>query len=343
MEDPVAEIPKVIRLLTQSTPSVQKHTIEKFFTPSASFTHPFVRTGSFVGSRWLIVQIYRWYKIMSPGIELEINSIAFDAANNILYLTITQDFRIFLVPFYSAPVTLTSVVKLSKQRESRLRSPLSPHPPLHPQGDRHIRFSRLPSSPLSRPGTSSDDDDDDNDSGTVARGPAASRRDFPINHSYSSNSSTEAHSSRRARADAPAPSRPRPKRHSSPLTTVSYRHYNNRPPSGRQLQRDRERERGGDRELYYIVSQEDLYQTSEFIKFVMPYGTGSILVLFWHVFALVFSVLGVVVWWPVVYAEERGWRIPGNVLRGRSLQSAREVEWPTTGVGDGERNREKDE
>lgn len=70
----VAEIPTVIRLLTQSVPSVQKETIERYFTPSASFTHPFCRTGSFDGSRWLVLQIYRFYKIMSPGIEIEVKS-----------------------------------------------------------------------------------------------------------------------------------------------------------------------------------------------------------------------------------------------------------------------------
>lgn len=71
----VAEIPKVIHLLTQSTPSVQTETIEKYFTSSASFTHPFCRTRSFEGSRWLITRIYRFYKIMSPQLDLEVKSV----------------------------------------------------------------------------------------------------------------------------------------------------------------------------------------------------------------------------------------------------------------------------
>lgn len=65
----------MIRLLTQSPPSLQQATIEKFFTPSASFTHPFCSTRSFDGSRWLIVMIYRFYKIMSPRIDLEVKSV----------------------------------------------------------------------------------------------------------------------------------------------------------------------------------------------------------------------------------------------------------------------------
>jgi hypothetical protein len=71
----VTEVSHVIRALVQSTPSVQRATIERYFTADASFTHPFCRTGSFNGSRWLIWCIYRWYKIMSPKIEIDIDSI----------------------------------------------------------------------------------------------------------------------------------------------------------------------------------------------------------------------------------------------------------------------------
>lgn len=69
------EITQIIHLLTQSLPSTQRATLEKYFLPNASFTHPFCRTGSFEGSRWLIWCIYRWYKIMSPRIELGVDSV----------------------------------------------------------------------------------------------------------------------------------------------------------------------------------------------------------------------------------------------------------------------------
>ena len=75
MDDPVSEIPGVIQALTQSPPSIQRQTLEKYFTPDASFTHPFCRTGSFNGSRLLILAIYRWYKILSPRIELAVDSV----------------------------------------------------------------------------------------------------------------------------------------------------------------------------------------------------------------------------------------------------------------------------
>ncbi|CAD6589431.1 MAG: hypothetical protein ASARMPREDX12_003767 [Alectoria sarmentosa] len=140
-----AEIPQVIHLLTQSPPSTQRKTLETYFTPSASFTHPFCRTGSFEGSRWLIWCIYRWYKIMSPKIEISVDSYnrvvdgaigkrgpigkrwltnclesatAYDPKNLILYVSIHQLFRIWLVPFFSAHVSLVTVLHLVPQKHT---------------------------------------------------------------------------------------------------------------------------------------------------------------------------------------------------------------------------------
>ena len=75
MEDPQREITGVIHLLTQSPPSIQQQAIEKYFVSSAEFIHPFCRTGTFDSSRFLIRAIYRWYKILSPRIDLKVNSI----------------------------------------------------------------------------------------------------------------------------------------------------------------------------------------------------------------------------------------------------------------------------
>lgn len=75
MDDPVQEIAGVISQLTQGSPAVQAAAIDKYFTPDAAFTHPFCRTGGWNGSRGVIHAIYRWYKIMSPQIGLEIHSI----------------------------------------------------------------------------------------------------------------------------------------------------------------------------------------------------------------------------------------------------------------------------
>lgn len=120
-------------MLTQSPPREQSHTIETYFTPNASFIHPFCRTGSWEHSRFLIQAIYRWYKVLSPKIELTVHSVgmpthfspnplirglnvddppAFDKKNLLLYVTLSQVFRIWFIPFHCAPVDLTSVLTL---------------------------------------------------------------------------------------------------------------------------------------------------------------------------------------------------------------------------------------
>jgi hypothetical protein len=73
----------------------------------------------------------------------------------------------------------------------------------------------------------------------------------------------------------------------------------------------------GHHKLYYIIKQEDLYQTSEFVKFILPH-VGQWIVLALHAFATVFCILGVFLWWPFVWMEEKGW-IPGRVLSGGNI------------------------
>ena len=77
----VADIPTVIRGLTQSPPSFQETVLHRYFTNNVSFTHPFCRVPSFEGSRWWVSKIFQWYKIMSPRIELEIHSIGMSTGN----------------------------------------------------------------------------------------------------------------------------------------------------------------------------------------------------------------------------------------------------------------------
>jgi hypothetical protein len=62
-------------VLLTCTSLCQTEAINAYFTPNASFTHPFCRTGSFEGSRNVIHAIYKWYKLLSPKIELKVNSV----------------------------------------------------------------------------------------------------------------------------------------------------------------------------------------------------------------------------------------------------------------------------
>lgn len=71
----VRDIPGVVRQLTQGSPSKQAEAIDTYFTKDAVFIHPFCRVPRFSNSRELIQGIFRWYKIMSPHIDLTINSV----------------------------------------------------------------------------------------------------------------------------------------------------------------------------------------------------------------------------------------------------------------------------
>ncbi|KAJ5651652.1 hypothetical protein N7507_009078 [Penicillium longicatenatum] len=190
MERPVEEIKVVIQLLTQSSPSLQRKCLERYFTADASFYHPFCYVPSFEGSRWFVLKIFQWYKIMSPRVEMEIHSVAFDEQSLKLYVHMSQIFSIWIVPFHVAPVTLTTVLDLTPESSQ-------------------------------------------------------SRQDQP---------------------------------------------------------------------LYYIKRQEDLYQTSEFIKFLLPH-VGHWLISAWHLFATFFCIIGAYALWPMLWLEENNY-LPGRIAQG---------------------------
>jgi hypothetical protein len=129
----------VIHLLVEGSPSDQKNTLEAYFVPHASFTHPLCRVPSFshysfpligeIDSRWVIWMIYRWYKILSPRIILDVecggkypsfNSkrsvhnyiLEFNQKSSILFVEIRQIFSLFFVPFYKSNVHLTTKLHL---------------------------------------------------------------------------------------------------------------------------------------------------------------------------------------------------------------------------------------
>lgn len=216
MENPTKEISNIIHTLTQATPSRQRDALERYFTPDAAFIHPFCRTGSGrlvlfghnFNSRWLILQIYQWYKLISPNIQLKVLSTALDEENLLLYVTIRQQFRLWFVPFYEADVKLTTVLQLAEGDETG------------------------PSSTKS----------------LVRKEP----------YSYA------------AVADPDLDSNGTSKR-----------------------------------SLYYITEQNDLYQTNEWIKFLVPWGIGSTVVVLWQLFATFLSVLGAVVFFPQTWWKER--------------------------------------
>lgn len=80
----VKEIAGVITSLCRGTPEEQETTLNSFFLPNAAFSHPFCRVPSFskgaiplaggVDSLWVILGIYRWYRTLSPHIDITVDS-----------------------------------------------------------------------------------------------------------------------------------------------------------------------------------------------------------------------------------------------------------------------------
>lgn len=216
MEHPIEEIPDIIHVLTQATPTSQKRALQHYFTPDANFIHPFCMTGSWdfkilgyhITSRWAILQIYQWYKLISPRIDLQVLSTAFDEQQLLLYVTIRQQFRLWMVPFYEADVRLTTVLRLAEGDET---GPIS-----------------------------------------------VTKRVRKEPYSYAAVADPN--------LDANGTSR---------------------------------------RKLYYITEQNDLYQTNEWIKFLVPWGVGSTLMIMWQLFATFLSILGAFVFFPGTWWKER--------------------------------------
>lgn len=119
MENPVTEITPIITALTTSPPIHQRHVIETYFLPDSSFDHPLCRVprcqNSFFFSRFLILAIYRWYKVLSPNIQIGVNSVAFDEPKGKLYVDSTQVFIFWFIPWHHIVVSLVSVLDLEKR------------------------------------------------------------------------------------------------------------------------------------------------------------------------------------------------------------------------------------
>ncbi|RYP54660.1 hypothetical protein DL768_000596 [Monosporascus sp. mg162] len=134
MDHPVREIPGIITALTQGNSEEQAKALEDYFLPDAYFVHPLCRVPSFgdraipfpfslltlptrtLNSRWLVLMIYNWYRILSPKILFTIDSVVFDRRASLLYLTMRQTFTLWFVPFdlwQAKDVKLVTVLELA--------------------------------------------------------------------------------------------------------------------------------------------------------------------------------------------------------------------------------------
>ncbi|KAK7892930.1 hypothetical protein LTR67_007167 [Exophiala xenobiotica] len=176
--------------------------------------------------------IYRWYKILSPHIDVFIDSVAFDKEKMLLYVSIHQNFRLWVVPFYIAPVQFVTVLQLTTD----------PFP--QPPDD---------SAPTIEPSSS-----------TAGQ----------------------------------QPSRKNGRRRSIKFEDGKKR------KGAKEDSSDSAKEAGNAEDTkYYIQSQDDLYQTSEWIKFLVPWGIGALLVIVCQFWATIFCVIGtkifdLILWLP---------------------------------------------
>ncbi|OCH91565.1 hypothetical protein OBBRIDRAFT_792163 [Obba rivulosa] len=115
MEDPASEIRSVIQLLTAAVnPSIQAAALERYFTPDASFRHPLAYVPSAPASRDSILAIYKWYRILSPHIKMDVSDVVYDDTHDHpqLFVKCEQVFHIRWSPLKPAPVPLTTHVML---------------------------------------------------------------------------------------------------------------------------------------------------------------------------------------------------------------------------------------
>ncbi|KAI5115341.1 hypothetical protein M0805_008995 [Coniferiporia weirii] len=118
MNDPRSEIPGVVKALTMAeTPARLRGAVHKYFDDNASFVHPLCNVLPAPGSRESILGVYQWYRDLSPGTEAEVQSLVYDEDKKVAYIEVVQSVQIFLSPFKTRPMRLTTKLSL-KQSQS---------------------------------------------------------------------------------------------------------------------------------------------------------------------------------------------------------------------------------
>ncbi|KAK0636943.1 hypothetical protein B0T17DRAFT_520324 [Bombardia bombarda] len=282
MEHPVKDVRGVIRALCQGTPEEQRDAVNRYYLPSASFVHPFCRVPSFEGvkvplvgeldSRMLLLAVYRWYKILSPKFELEIESTVFDQRAGLLYLTILQTFSIWFIPFHKAPVRLVTVLHLTA-------------PSSQQQASEHNNAK-----PITNGTVTPNNNNNNNSSSQSATSSDEGFADGDSEPSYAEVASGSAH--------VPASG----ESGSSSLAAVAERINGNGSGNGNGTSSLSGSISGGNHShshnKYMIKRQEDFYQVNEFLKFLFM-APGALLWSAWQLWSTFFCVVGAVLLGPV--------------------------------------------
>ncbi|KZP10329.1 hypothetical protein FIBSPDRAFT_922371 [Athelia psychrophila] len=137
MQDPRAELPTIISILTStSSPSLQRATLRRFYTADAAFAHPLCRVAPGPCSRERILGVYQWYRVLCPVVKAEVVEVSWDqhpgghpkgdvhgaeivgegngngstsagGEGNTVYVQVVQWCKLRISPFAAAPARLT--------------------------------------------------------------------------------------------------------------------------------------------------------------------------------------------------------------------------------------------
>lgn len=182
--------------------------------------------------------------------------LAFDKQNLLLYVSIHQNFKLWFVPFYNAPVKLVTVLQLS---------------------------------------TDPDPEPEHDDTSTIHNliGPVTIEAVVEQDLETSTGRNETNGKGKKKANQAPPNSRRKP----------SWRQGN---PYSALASPDTPSSRGIDQKVkYFIHSQNDLYQTNEWIKFLVPWGVGAFLVIAWQFWATILCILGTMTYDAVTWVPRQ--------------------------------------
>ncbi|KIM44240.1 hypothetical protein M413DRAFT_443262 [Hebeloma cylindrosporum] len=116
MENPVKEIVSIVQqLVATDSPNVQKAALETYMTPDVAFRHPVCVVESHANSRDTLLGIYQWARVLSPRVEIKVDSIVFDENRRVMYLESVQWFKLFFLPTIASPARLITRLTLREK------------------------------------------------------------------------------------------------------------------------------------------------------------------------------------------------------------------------------------
>ncbi|KAF9222242.1 hypothetical protein BS17DRAFT_756399 [Gyrodon lividus] len=119
MQNPERELPHALHILTSAqSPAILHRAVERFFTPDASLHHPLSIVESGPHSREKILKVYDWCRAVSPGTKSRVNEMAYDKENHVMYLDVTQSFRVRFSPCGVVPSRFVVRIGLVKKDDS---------------------------------------------------------------------------------------------------------------------------------------------------------------------------------------------------------------------------------